>query len=126
MKTGENLAEKLFNKDVMSLDTYIMFKLKEKTEQLKPDLIKRNRAPISLSMGAPTAAPPKELLDKLKEVLDEDGIHLYSTPKGEVYFRKAIAERMKNRVFIREPFKRFKHHVFQTSGMKSVWFFGNH
>ena len=69
MKTGENLAEKLFNKDVMSLDTYIMFKLKEKTEQLKPDLIKRNRAPISLSMGAPTAAPPKELLDK--ETLDE-------------------------------------------------------
>lgn len=97
MKKGENLAEKLFNKDVMSLDTYIMFKLKEKTEQLKPDLIKRNRAPISLSMGAPTAAPPKELLDKLKEVLDEDGIHLYSTPKGEAYFRKAIAERMKNR-----------------------------
>ena len=30
MKKGENLAEKLFNKDVMSLDTYIMFKLKEK------------------------------------------------------------------------------------------------
>ena len=31
MKTIENLSEKLFNKDVMSLDTYIMFKLKEKT-----------------------------------------------------------------------------------------------
>lgn len=30
MKTIENLSEKLFNKDVMSLDTYIMFKLKEK------------------------------------------------------------------------------------------------
>ena len=28
------LEEKLFNKDVMSLDTYIMFKLKEKTEAL--------------------------------------------------------------------------------------------
>ena len=66
MKTIENLSEKLFNKDVMSLDTYIMFKLKEKTEQLKPELIKRNRAPIYLSMGAPTAAPPKELLDKLR------------------------------------------------------------
>ena len=35
MKTIENLSEKLFNKDVMSLDTYIMFKLKEKKEQLK-------------------------------------------------------------------------------------------
>ena len=91
------LEEKVFNEDVMTLDTYIMFKLKEITEKLKPDLIKRNRAPISLSMGAPTANPPKALLDRLKEILDEDNIHLYSVPKGEPYFRKAIAERMKNR-----------------------------
>ena len=57
------LEEKLFNADVMTLDTYIMFKLKEITENLKPELIKKNRAPISLSMGAPTANPPKALLD---------------------------------------------------------------
>ena len=81
----------------MTLDTYIMFRLKEITENLKPDLIKRNRAPISLSMGAPTANPPQALLDRLKEVLTEDNIHLYSVPKGEAYFRKAIAERMKTR-----------------------------
>ena len=29
--------------------------------------------------------------------MDEDGIHTYSTPKGEPYFRKAVATRMKNR-----------------------------
>lgn len=91
------LEEKLFNADVMTLDTYIMFKLKEITENLKPELIKKNRAPISLSMGAPTANPPKALLDRLKEILNEENIHLYSVPKGEPYFRKAIAQWMKNR-----------------------------
>ncbi len=90
-------TEKLFNKEVMSLDTYIMFKLKEETARIKDELIAKNRAPIALSMGAPTANPPKFLLDRLKEILDEDGIHMYSIPKGEPYFRKAIAERMKKR-----------------------------
>ena len=33
----------------------------------------------------------------IKEILDEDGIHTYSTPKGEKYFREAVAQRMKNR-----------------------------
>lgn len=89
--------KKLFNKEVMSLDTYIMFKLKEETARLKDELTARNRAPIALSMGAPTLNPPKVLIDRLKEILDEDGIHMYSTPKGESYFRKAIAQRMKNR-----------------------------
>lgn len=89
--------EKLFNKDVMSLDTYIMFRLKEETARLKYELTARNRAPIALSMGAPTANPPKVLIDRLKEILDEDNIHTYSTPKGELYFRKAAAQRMKNR-----------------------------
>ena len=92
-----NFKENLFNKDVMSLDTYIMFRLKEQTAKLKPELIAKNRAPISLSMGAPTANPPKYIIDRLKEILDEDGIHTYSTPKGEDYFRKAVATRMKNR-----------------------------
>ena len=87
----------LFNDDVMSLDTYIMFKLKEETARLTPELKAKNRAPISLAMGAPTANPPKYVIDRLKEILDEDGIHTYSTPKGEKYFRDAIAVRMKNR-----------------------------
>ena len=89
--------EHLFNEEVMSLDTYIMVKLKEKTAQLSDSLIKKNRAPISLSMGAPTANPPAMLIEKLKEFLTEDNIHTYSVTKGEPYFRQAIAERMKNR-----------------------------
>lgn len=89
--------EKLFNKEVMSLETYIMFRLKEETARLKGELTAKNRAPIALSMGAPTANPPQCLIDRLKEILDEDNIHTYSTPKGELYFRKAVAQRMKNR-----------------------------
>ena len=87
----------IFNDDVMTLDTYIMFKLKEQTTKLTPELKAKNRAPISLSMGAPTANPPKILIERLKEILDEDGIHTYSTPKGEQYFREAISKRIQNR-----------------------------
>lgn len=87
----------LFNEDVMSIDTYIMVKLKEKTAQLSEKLIKKNRAPISLSMGAPTANPPMMLIEKLKEFLTEDNIHTYSVTRGELYFRQAIVERMQNR-----------------------------
>ena len=61
-------TEKLFNKEVMSLDTYIMFKLKEETARLKDELTAKNRAPISLSMGAPTANPPETLIKRLKEI----------------------------------------------------------
>lgn len=87
----------LFNENVMTLDTYIMFRIKEQAAKLKPELDKRNRTPISLSMGAPTANPPKFVIDKLKEALDETGIHTYSTPKGEQYLRDEIAVYMKRR-----------------------------
>ncbi len=89
--------EELFNEYAMSLDTYIMVKLKEKTAKLAESLTKKNRAPISLSMGAPTANPPAVLINKLKEFLTEDNIHTYSVTRGEPYFRQAVAQRMKNR-----------------------------
>ena len=88
--------ENLFNEDIMAIDTYIMVKLKEKTAQLTDKLSQKNRAPISLSMGAPTSAPPQALIDKLKEFLTEDNIHTYSVTRGESYFRQAAAQRMKN------------------------------
>ena len=87
----------LFNEGVMAIDTYIMVKLKEKTAQLADALEKKNRRPISLSMGAPTSNPPVVLIDKLKEFLTEDNIHTYSVTRGEPYFRQAVAQRMKNR-----------------------------
>ena len=86
-----------FNDYVQSLETYIMFRIKETVAKITPELTAKNRAPIALSMGAPTAAPPKKVIEDLKSALDEKGIHLYSTPKGEKFFREAVAVRMKER-----------------------------
>ena len=86
-----------FNDYVQSLETYIMFRIKETVAKITPELIAKNRAPIMLSMGAPTAHPPKKVIDALKSALDEKGAHLYSTPKGEKYLREAIVKRMKDR-----------------------------
>lgn len=86
-----------FNHYVQDLETYIMFYIKETVAKITPELIKKDRAPISLSMGAPTAAPPKFVIDKIKSLLDEEGIHTYSSPKGEKSFRDAVKERMAKR-----------------------------
>ena len=87
----------LFNDYVNSMTTYIMFKIKAAANKLRPELEAKNRAPIFLSMGAPTAHPPKKLLDRLKSALDEPRVHLYSTPRGEGFFLEAIAQYMKRR-----------------------------
>ena len=87
----------LFNDYVKSMTTYIMFQIKAAANKLRPELEAKNRAPIFLSMGAPTANPPKRFLDKFKEALDINEVHLYSIPKGEPFFREAIAKRMKTR-----------------------------
>ena len=89
--------KEFFNDYVQSLETYIMFRIKETVAKITPELTAKGRAPISLSMGAPTATPPKKVIDALKSALDEKGAHLYSTPKGEKSFREAIAKRMKTR-----------------------------
>lgn len=89
--------KELFNQYVQSLETYIMFQIVEDVARLKSELEAKGRAPISLSMGAPVAPPPKFVIDKLKEALDMEGIHSYSTPKGEAYYLEAVAKRMKER-----------------------------
>ncbi len=89
--------QEFFNDYVQSLETYIMFRIKETVAKITPELTAKGRAPISLSMGAPTAAPPRLVIETLKSALEERGAHLYSTPKGEPYFREAIAKRMKTR-----------------------------
>jgi len=86
-----------FNDYVQSLETYIMFRIKETVAKITPELTAKGRPPIALSMGAPTATPPKKVIDALKTALEEKGAHLYSTPKGEKYFREAIAKRMRTR-----------------------------
>ena len=74
-----------------------MFKIKQQTVKLTPELIKKDRAPIMLSIGAPTTRPPEFVIDALKKALEEDEKHSYSTTKGEKYFLEAAATRMKNR-----------------------------
>ena len=74
-----------------------MFRIKQEATNLKPDLDKRNRSPIALSMGAPTQNVPAFVVEKLKEAMQIDGIHLYSSPKGELFYREAISKRMKDR-----------------------------
>ena len=92
--------EELFNNCVKSLETYIMFKITEEVARIRPALEKKGIAPISLTLGAPTQAPPKYIIDKLKEALDIEKIHTYSSPRGEKYYLEAIAKRMKNRLML--------------------------
>ena len=89
--------QEFFNDYVQTLETYIMFRIKETVAKLTPELTAKGRAPISLSMGAPTINPPKKLIDALVSALNEKGVHLYSKPKGEKFFLEAVAKRMKER-----------------------------
>lgn len=89
--------KELFNEYVKTLETYIMFQIVEEVARLKSELIEKGRSPISLSLGAPVAPPPKFVIDKLKEALDIEGIHSYSTPKGESFLLEAVSKYMKRR-----------------------------
>lgn len=89
--------KELFNEYVNSIETYIMFRIKQDAARLKPELEAKGRSPIALAMGAPVAPPPKFVYDSLVESLSLPQIHTYSSPKGEDYYRKSIAERMKTR-----------------------------
>ena len=89
--------QKFFNDNVQTIETYIMFKIKETVARLTPELTARNRKPISLAMGAPTQSPPKFVIEALKKSLDIDGIHTYSNPRGEKFFLEAVSRRMKER-----------------------------
>lgn len=85
----------LFNEYVKTLETYIMFRIKQKTTALTESLTAKNRAPIMLSIGAPSDPPPQFSRDKLVEYMSEPGIHSYSVPKGEKFFLDAVREKMK-------------------------------
>ena len=49
----------LYSDYVKTLETYIMFKIKQKTVALTPELLKKDRKPIMLSIGSPTTRPPE-------------------------------------------------------------------
>ena len=89
--------KELFNDYVQTLETYIMFQIKQETLRLTPELTAKGRKPISLAMGAPVKVPPAFVTEKLIEAVKTEGMHTYTTPKGEAYLLNYIAERMKNR-----------------------------
>ena len=86
-----------FNHYVQSIATYIMFEIKEAVLRLTPELKLKNRAPISLAMGAPTLLPPSSVNVALVSSLEDKNAHTYSVPKGEKFFLEACARRMKAR-----------------------------
>lgn len=76
---------------------YIMFRIGKKVAQLTPQLTAKGRAPLKLSIGAPTLPPPQALVEAFKGYLDEPGIDVYSVPRGEPFFREAVASRLQRR-----------------------------
>ncbi len=89
--------KRLFSDYCKNMETYIMFKIAQRVVELTPELEAKGRSPIKMSIGAPTVPPPKVLVDYFKKILDEPGIHTYSVPKGEKFFRDAVSQRMKAR-----------------------------
>jgi LL-diaminopimelate aminotransferase len=79
------------------MEPYIMFRIAQRVVDLTPTLEAKGRPPIRMSIGAPTVMPPKVLIDKLTEALNEKGNQTYSAPKGEKFLRDAIVQRMKSR-----------------------------
>ena len=87
----------LYSDYVKTLETYIMFRIKQRTAELTPELEAKNRKPINLSIGAPVQQAPQYVIDALINCAAEPGMNTYSTPKGEPFFLEAVAQRMKNR-----------------------------
>ena len=87
----------LYSDLAANMETYIMFRIAQRVADLTPGLEAKGRKPLKMSIGAPTADPPKVLTDYLKKVMDEPGVHTYSVPKGELFFRNAISQRLQNR-----------------------------
>ena len=89
--------KELFNEYAKSIETYIMFQIKQEAAKLTPQLEEKGRSPIALAMGAPVAPPPKKVYETVINSLSVPQIHTYSTPKGEGWFLDAVKQRMLNR-----------------------------
>jgi LL-diaminopimelate aminotransferase len=76
---------------------YIMFRIARRVDELTPELTQKGRPPLKLSIGAPTVPPPQPILDALAGSMQKLGIHMYSTTRGELVFRQAVAQRMQQR-----------------------------
>ncbi|MBE7708584.1 MAG: aminotransferase class I/II-fold pyridoxal phosphate-dependent enzyme [Cyanobacteria bacterium SIG27] len=91
------MEKTLFNNEIQNMKNYIMFEIKARQNELTPMLKAKNRAPIALSMGAPVDRVPEFVIGKTAHYMNNDSLHTYSTPKGEVRFLEAVSTYMKNR-----------------------------
>lgn len=96
-KSADFSVKSLYSDYCANMETYIMFRIAARVVELTPELEKKGRAPLKMSIGAPTVEPPKALLDYFIKTLSEPNIHTYSVPKGEKFLLDAIAQRMKTR-----------------------------
>jgi LL-diaminopimelate aminotransferase len=96
-KTADFDVKRLYSEYCANMETYIMFRIAARVVELTPELEKKGRPPLKMSIGAPTIEPPKVLMDYFIKTLSEPGIHTYSVPKGEKFFLDAVAQRMKAR-----------------------------
>ena len=96
-KSADINIKSLYSDYCANMETYIMFRIAARVTELTPELEKKGRAPIKMSIGAPTVEPPKVVLDYFIKTLSEPAIHTYSVPKGEKFFLDAVAQRMKSR-----------------------------
>ncbi len=87
----------LYGELVKDLQTYIMFRIKQRMNELTPELELKNRAPINLSIGAPVQPPPQVVIEALCQAFSDPTVSTYSSSKGEPFFLQAVADRMAKR-----------------------------
>jgi LL-diaminopimelate aminotransferase len=90
-------VKSLYSEACADMETYIMFRIAARVNDLTPELERKGRPPIRMSIGAPTVEPPAPVLETFVKALSEPGIHTYSMSKGERFFLDAVATRMKRR-----------------------------
>lgn len=61
--------------------------LRELKETINPP-----EPPIDLSIGAPDAPPPRQVVEKLQQEVSRNDVHSYPSGRGEAILREAIAE----------------------------------
>ncbi|MFM7390525.1 MAG: aminotransferase class I/II-fold pyridoxal phosphate-dependent enzyme [Vampirovibrionales bacterium] len=78
-------------------EEYIMFRISKRVAELTEGLKAKGRAPLSLSIGAPTIPPHQLIVDALMQAMNQPNVHTYSTTRGELLYREACAARLKER-----------------------------
>jgi len=81
------------SKRLEKIPPYLFIKIEEKKEEL----LKRGVDIIDFGIGDPDLPTPPHIVTKMREVLDTKEAANYPTSKGELVFRKAVADWYRNR-----------------------------